>query len=341
MKEKKVTFADIAKYTGFSKTTISRYFNSPEYLTPDNRKIIADALDTLQYQENKVARSLANGRTEFIGILIPNLYMQFYSEVLHEMLSTYEKYGYKFLVFTGDKDKEIEKKYLKELLSYNIEGLVVLSHTIPSEELLQFDIPIVTIEREDEYVSSVNTDNFLGGVQATTLLLQSNCEVLIHVNNDLTPTFPAYGRIQGFLAVCRQNEVEHELITTTMGDTYTENEGLIIQLINELNRKYPDKKKGLFMSNDVNAGIMVNILVQRYGRIPDDYRVVGFDDVSISREAVVPISTVGQQTDVMVREVIEMLTDQIRERKEKGGTYRHAPMHKIIPPILVRRKTTD
>ena len=52
----KVTFDDIAAYTHFSKTTISRYFNNPESVTLQNRKIISDALEALNYKNNKVAR---------------------------------------------------------------------------------------------------------------------------------------------------------------------------------------------------------------------------------------------------------------------------------------------
>lgn len=61
-KEKKVTFADIAKYTGFSKTTVSRFFNDRDSLTLENQKKIQDALDVLGYQENKLAKVLANGK---------------------------------------------------------------------------------------------------------------------------------------------------------------------------------------------------------------------------------------------------------------------------------------
>ena len=61
MKQKKnVTFDDIAKYTNFSKTTISRYFNNPDSLTLENQEIISKALVDLDYKENKVARILAN-----------------------------------------------------------------------------------------------------------------------------------------------------------------------------------------------------------------------------------------------------------------------------------------
>ena len=89
-KKKKVTFSDIAKFTNFSKTTISRYFNDPDSITPENQQIISDALVKLNYQENKVARILANGKTEFIGIIIPNLYLHYYSEMLNQILCTYD-----------------------------------------------------------------------------------------------------------------------------------------------------------------------------------------------------------------------------------------------------------
>ena len=89
MKQKKVTFADIAAYTGFSKTTISRYFNAPDSLTLENQQKIADALTELDYKENKVGRILASGKTEFVGLIIPNLYMHFYSEMLSQILDTY------------------------------------------------------------------------------------------------------------------------------------------------------------------------------------------------------------------------------------------------------------
>ena len=98
MDKKNVTFADIAAYTHFSKTTISRYFNNPDSLTIKNQDIIAQALIDLNYQENKLAKVLANGKSEFIGIIIPNLYLHYYSEMLNQILLSYERYGYKFMM---------------------------------------------------------------------------------------------------------------------------------------------------------------------------------------------------------------------------------------------------
>ena len=65
-KKKNVTFSDIAKFTNFSKTTISRYFNYNDSITPENHKIISDALGKQNNQENQVARIHANGNTTTI-----------------------------------------------------------------------------------------------------------------------------------------------------------------------------------------------------------------------------------------------------------------------------------
>ena len=181
--KKNVTFNDIAQYTHFSKTTISRYFNNPDSLTPENQQIISDALDKLNYKENKVAKILANGQTEFVGVLIPSLSMNYYSEMLNQILASYKKYGYKFLVFAGNGHDETERRYIQELMSYKIEGLIVLSHTLSSRELSDLQIPVVTIEREDQFVCSVNTDNYLGAHEATSLLIHNHCDVLIHLNS--------------------------------------------------------------------------------------------------------------------------------------------------------------
>lgn len=230
MIKKKVTFADIAEYTGFSKTTISRYFNNPDSLTLENQEKIAEALKILGYKENKLAKVLANGKTEIVGVIIPDLYMHYYSEMLNQIISTYEKSSYNFIVFAGNEKKETERKYISELISYNIEGLIILSHTIPSEELASYNIPIVAIEREDQHICSVNTDNYMGAVQATSLLVKSGCDIVIHVNSHLTPEIPSYGRIQGFTDFCTKYDINHRLILTKVGSNFEENYAGITKL---------------------------------------------------------------------------------------------------------------
>lgn len=340
-KKKNTTFNDIAKYTGFSKTTISRYFNNPDSLTLENQEIIAKALIDLDYKANKVARILANGKTEFIGIIIPNLTNHYYSEMLNQILLTYEQFGYKFLVFIGNEQEDLERQYIQELLSYNIEGLIIMSFTIPSKELADLQIPIVTIEREDQYVCSVNTDNYMGGVQATSLLARHNCDVLIHINSPTTPEIPAYGRIQGFLDVCEERHLKHRIIYKVLGNTYELMQQNLNEIIEELEAEYSGQKKGIFISSDTHANVFLNLLMKKYGKLPDDYLIIGFDDSPISREAVMPISTVGQQIDKIAYEAVSLLVEQMNEQKKRKPEPLKAPVHKVITPILLRRDTTE
>ena len=341
MGKKNITFNDIAKYTGFSKTTVSRYFNNPDSLTLKNQQIISDALDKLNYQENKVARILANGKTEFIGVIIPNLYLHYYSEMLNQILKTYDTYGYKFLVFTGDDHKSTEREYIQELLSYKIEGMVILSHTIPSRELASYNLPIVTIEREDQFVSSVNTDNYMGAVQATSLLAKTGADILIHINVELSPQVPSYGRIKGFSDIFEEYQIPHELILTDTGHSYEESSLILKDLLETIDSKYQGKTKGIFLPNDTFANIMLNHVIQKYGQLPDDYKIIGFDDSPVSREAIVPISTVGQQIDKIAASAMKILHEQITERHKRKPALSSEPVHKIIPPILINRKTTE
>lgn len=340
MGKKNITFSDIAKYTGFSKTTISRYFNNPDSLTLENQQIIADALEKLNYKENKVARILANGKTEFIGVIIPNLYMHYYSEVLNQILKTYETFGYKFLVFTGDDQETNERKYIQELLSYKIEGMIILSHTIPSRELASYNIPIVTIEREDQYVSSVNTDNYMGGVQATSLLAKIGADVLIHINAEFSSQIPSYGRIKGFTDICKEYQIPHELILTDTGHSYEETSQILKNLIDDIDIRYTGKTKGIFLPNDTFANIVLHHLIRRYGKLPDDYKLIGFDDSPVSREAIVPISTIGQQIDKIAAAAMEILNVQIKESHKRKPALSSEPVHQIIPPVLIHRETT-
>lgn len=339
--KKKVTFDDIAKYTNFSKTTISRYFNNPDSLTLENQQIISDALVKLDYKENKVARILASGKTEFIGIIVPNLYLRYYSDMLDQILSTYETFGYKFLVFISNGNEESERRYIQELLSYQIEGMIILSHTIPSEELAGLQIPIVAIEREDRCVCSVNTDNYMGAVQATSLLARHKCDVLIHINTPTPEERPAYGRIKGFQDFCEEHHFPHRVIIEELGSTHKISQRQMLRILSEIEKDYPNQKKGIFVSSDTYANVLLNLLFRKYGTLPDDYLIIGFDNSPVSEEAVIPISTIGQQIEKLAYEAVGLLVEQMNERKKRKPVPLNEPIHKMITPILIRRETTE
>lgn len=341
MGKKQVTFADIAEYTNFSKTTISRYFNHPDSLTLENQEKISQALDTLGYKKNKLAKVLANGKSEFIGIIIPNLYLHYYSEMLTQILSSYRDFHYKFLVFVSDNGAFEEEQYIDELMAYQIEGLIVLSHTLPSEKLASYQIPVIAIEREAEHICGVTTDNYMGALQATTLLIRNKCDILIHVNVDVPKSIPAYDRIRAFEDTCQEYHVPYELNLQVSGDSYQDIFSRMKLIFSEIDEKYTGKKKGIFLANDTYANMFLNLIFRKYGCFPDSYELVGFDNSPIASEAILPITTVGQQIDLIAKTAIELLVQQMEERKKRRPVPLSEPIHKQITPVLIRRDTTS
>lgn len=339
MKKNSVTYDDIAKYTGFSKTTISRYFNKPESLTPENQEIIRRALLDLDYKENKVAKILAGGKSQFVGVLIPTLYLHYFGEVVNQLLLTYEEFGYKFMLFVGNQKPDMECRYLEELLSYQVEGLIVLSHTLPSSELAKYPIPVVTIEREDACTSSVNCDNRSGALMACEHLLEQGCEVFLHLNTPTPPAVPAYQRLEAFQEFCRDRSLPHEVFIQESGIS----PGLINQDMEEafekIERAYAGKKKGIFLSDDTRANALLNQIVKKYGRLPEDYLLIGFDNSPIAESAIYPITTVDQRIPEMAREAIRLLSEQISAKKTSPDTP-PTLVHRVIAPSLVVRETT-
>ena len=181
----------------------------------------------------------------------------------------------------------------------------------------------------------------MGAVQATSLLIKNNCDVLIHINSDFSHDIPSYGRIKGFLDVCEEKNVNHELILTDLGNSYKENYDCILRILQDIKKKYPNLKKGLFMANDTHANVLLNIIVREYGTLPDEFRIVGFDNSPIANEAIIPISTVGQQIEKIAYEAMELLVGQMNEQKKRKPSPQKEIIHKKVTPILIRRDTTD
>ncbi len=175
---------------------------------------------------------------------MPNLYLHYYSEMLTQLLATYTDYHYKFLIFMSDKGAAEEENYIDELLAYQIEGLIVLSHTLSSEKLASYHIPIVAIERESMHISSVTSDNYMGALQATSLLIRDKCDILIHINVDVPKYVPAYDRIRAFEDTCTEHNIPYELSLNVSGDSYNDLFSQMNVIFNNIDEKYPDKKKG-------------------------------------------------------------------------------------------------
>lgn len=340
--KKNITYNDIAKHTNLCKATISRYFNSPDSVSEETTIIIKNALKELNYKENKVAKILANGKTEFIGIIAPKLDLHFYSYLLNSILNTYNKYNYKFIVFTSNGDIDEEKKYIEELLAYKIEGLIMISSCIPSKILKEYNIPIVAIEREAKYISSVNTNNYLGASMATNTLIDNNCDVLIHINSPIDNAVPSYDRIKAFNEICIDKKIQYKLYLEDFDVSIDDKNNKLINIFNNIEKEFTNKKIGVFLSNDTLANYFTKIIIKNNKSIPNDYEIIGFDDSPAATESFVPLTSIRQDIESITHEALSILNERIKlnHTKKRKNNIDIENTHIIIDPILIKREST-
>lgn len=190
-----------------------------------------------------------------------------------------------------------------------------------------------------QIISFSNTLRYASNVQS--LVLKLKCDILIHINVNVNKSAPAYDRIRAFQATCEEYHVPYDIDLSVKGASYHELLDVIREIFNKIESKYPDQKKGIFLANDTYANMFLNLIFQKYGTFPSTYEIVGFDNSPIASEAILPITTIGQQIDVIAKTAMDLLVQQMEEQKKRVPKPLGEPIHKQITPILIRRNTTE
>jgi LacI family sucrose operon transcriptional repressor len=324
---KKTKLKDIAKMSGVSITTVSRYFNKPHLLSEETRSVIKDAVKELNYSQDNLARILVTGKSNLVGVIFPHLHLSFYTELLNQLIYQGKQKGYSFIVYTSNDSKEDELELINNLISYRIKGLILLSHLLNSTEIEELNMPVVSIERQGGNYRQINNDNFTGGKLAGELLLRNGCEAFIHINNGYHEDWPSFKRIVGFEFALKGFPYEI-CIEEDLTDPYSEIAAKTMHRITtEYVNKYKNKKIGFFCSNDDIANLLLRECIQQELQIPDHVEIIGYDNSPVSDYAAYPITSINQNIPLMAKIVIDSLDNYL-------------PHESIVPASLVEKCTT-
>ncbi|MBV7388400.1 LacI family DNA-binding transcriptional regulator [Pasteurellaceae bacterium TAE3-ERU1] len=123
---RKITIADIALQTGFSKTTISRYLNGKyDSMSAQTKQKIAEVIAHAGYKPNQMARNLRLQKSHLIGVLVSDIQSPFSSILYSGIAEECERHGYTaILASTGD-SVEKERRYIDSMIAKSVEGLIV------------------------------------------------------------------------------------------------------------------------------------------------------------------------------------------------------------------------
>ncbi len=319
------TIKDVAKKANVSVATVSRVINNTGYVNTETRNLVLEAIQSLDYIPNELARSLFKKQSNIIGVVVPHLTSLFYGELIEAIEAALMPYEYKMMIFNSRNDIEREQKFLSVFNQYNITGIILVAHLQSLPSYLDLNIPLIAIDHHvADTIPSVSSDNVMGGQLAAQHFVASGAQKVIHFRG---PSFllTVQQRDQGFLRELAPHgiaSVHYDL------DFNTPNPEEIKAFI----LKHPDAQ-GIFCDGDLIAMHVLKVLHELNIKIPEEMEVIGYDNLTLGALMTPSLSSVNQPIDTMAEAGVKILLDIIK------GEPKTAENHSF-PVNLVLRDST-
>ncbi len=318
--KKKNTIYDVAKIAGVSASTISRVMNTPEIVAEDTRQKVMNAVKELAYIPNMIAANMPRRRTNYVGLIIPDITNIFFSNLVRGVQDVCEKNGYSVLVVNSDDSQEKEGRYLKLLYSRRVDGVILTvagyrEEGFPEEELsLLKKMNIVLIDREINGMTTpiVKVNNFIGAYSAVKYLLTMGHKKILYLAG-IEGTKTNQEREKGYLSALKEARIswKKELTADFRLDTgYQKIMHYWPQLKNS-----DELPTAIFAANDLMAIGALKAFTQIKIRVPEDISIIGFDNIPFSDCTYPPLTTIAQPTYQMGQKAVETLLKLIDKKK--------------------------
>jgi LacI family transcriptional regulator len=167
--KKGTTIVDIAKVLNVTASTVSRALHDHPSISIETKKQVLKAAKKLKYHPNSFATSLRKGRGNTIGLVVPQINRNFFSNVIHGVEAIANQYGYNVLICQSQEKFDQEKEVIKTLINSRVDGIIIsVSKETKSEHhiksAIERGIPVVQFDRTIKALDShqVLNDNFAG-----------------------------------------------------------------------------------------------------------------------------------------------------------------------------------
>lgn len=331
---KKPTISDVARLAGTGKTSVSRFLNGEFHVLSDTIKSrIENAIKSLNYRPNQMARSLKRGRTKLIALILADITNPYSVEVMRGLEAACQEHGYTLLVCNLNKEKNKEKYFLQLLLDYNVEGVIIHALSNKSVFLHPQPFPIVMVDRklDNSHHDLVGLDNRQAATLASEYLITSGFEALLFLTEPLSNVNTRQERVETFRDVIKNH---HSLIGEVVEIQNISDENHLDQHIITFCQKNLGKRKAIVTVNG-SVTLHVSLAMKRlnivWGR---DIGFLGFDDPVWASVVGVGITTIRQPTNKIGHSAFELLLKRIN-----GDT--SDPQICLYPGELIVRESTN
>ena len=322
------TIRDVARVSELSVASVSRVLNGHNNVHPDTRQKVLDAMQALGYSPNAAARSLSTAKAHAIGVVLPDLHGEFFSELMRGMDQAASKRGYMLLMSNMHADSLLAGQAMGAMRG-RVDGLIVMAPQLSAHDLaktLPVGLPAVLINSPDDAGHhNMRIDNRGGVTLMIRHLLANGRKRIVHLagvrdNLDASERAQAYRDALAALAP--------EMPVRVLEGDFTDESGerLVQQLIAD-----GTEFDAIFAANDMMALGALQALRTVGVQVPAQVAVAGFDDVPLARYlglTTMRVDMVGIGQRAIARLIAEL---------EGEAT---APVLERLTPALIGRATT-
>lgn len=289
-----VSSKDVAKFAGVSQTTVSRVLNTPELVKPKTIKKVMEAIEALNYIPNDIARSLVQQKTGIITLISGPLHNPFFVDTTTAIVNYANARGYKVNVYFGTEDN-LHTIY-NSVLETKVDAIILSSIGYTDSlfyKLEKLDIPFIMFNRKhEENKHFVEIDNVEAGYLATNHMLCLGHQNLCWIGGPQEmSTF--FGRYEGFKKAIEEAEMAVNEVPAFLTNT---NRDDIKRVFEELLLLKP-KPTAICAATDAIAIEILNLCLEKGFAVPNDFNVIGIDNVELSKHHSISLTTVGIQSE--------------------------------------------
>lgn len=306
-KKNRVTVHDVAREAGVSIATVSYVLNDSGSISDEMRKKVRKAADRLGYRQNRAARAMKIGRSDIIGLVIPNIENPFFATLAQSVLLESQRQNYQVFLVDTEGSHATEAKAMQGLVQQGVDGIIVFP--IDDSDLTVgkgVDVPVVVLDRDSPDRDLVQAEYAEGGRILAEHLLE-----LGHKK---------FGLLEGPQVVASARERSEGFIDAigSRGKILWRQENPFSLSLTDASRKRLQKGdvSAIFCGNDLIAMGAMQYLQDRGIKIPESLSIVGFDDISFSAIISPALTTVRMPITQMGTEAVGLLTRRLRSAEQ-------------------------
>ncbi|MEP7130075.1 MAG: LacI family DNA-binding transcriptional regulator [Sphingomicrobium sp.] len=312
------TIRDVARRAQVSVASVSRALNGLENVSERTRAKVADAVRDLGYVPHAGARSLSLARSNAIGVVLPDLYGEFFSEIVRGMDREASRTGYLLLLSNMHGRKEQAVTALHAMRG-RVDGLIVMAPHLSEAELGQalpagFPVVLINTRSEENGRPAIHLDNAVGVSAVVEHLAAMGRTRLVHIAGP-AGNLDAQERAEAFRRSCAEHGVDCEVV---QGDFTEESGSAAIDALLSSGRDFD----AVFAANDNMALGALQVLRAAGKRVPEDVAVAGFDDIPLAK--LVGLTTVRVNIAELGQRALERLLGILADGGGEGEEM-HAP----------------